>query len=314
MIKLIAKSFITSKNGETAADCQDAREQNEAIGRYAVADGATLSFFPKKWAELLVKHFCYPGEPSLSLEEKNWKEWIEPIQQEWLQWVSETVRETKTYILVDRLSRLESALSTFIGLEFDVNEGEWRAIILGDSCLFHQSGTEFKSHLLEKLEDFQYRPKSFASFPKDNPIGGDPDVIGDKAIPGDLFILATDALAKWIIQQNEAGNLERILNQLKQIETDEQFDRFVDEARDLEDIRLVNDDVTLMLISVEEAQSPEVEDVKPESSLETRTSEEVQPPSGVLRFLFWLILAGVFGFVVGFIILVLILINIDFDR
>ena len=309
MIKLIAKSFITSKNGEIAADCQDAREQNEAIGRYAVADGATLSFFPKKWAELLVKRFCYPGEPSLSLEEKNWKEWIEPIQQEWLQWVSETVRETKTYILVDRLSRLEPALSTFIGLEFDVNEGEWRAIILGDSCLFHQSGTEFKSHLLEKLEDFQYRPKSFASFPKDNPIGGDPDVIGDKAIPGDLFILATDALAKWIIQQNKAGNLERILNQLKQIETDEQFDRFVDEARDREDIRLVNDDVTLMLISVEEAQSPEVEDVKPESSLETRTSEEVQTPSGVLRFLFWLILAGVFGFVVGFIILVLILIN-----
>lgn len=302
MIKLTTSSFITSKKGETAADCQDAKEQNEDIDRYAVADGATLSLFPKKWAELLVKYFCEPNPrgPSLALEEENWEEWIEPIQQEWLQWVSETVQETKTYILVDRLSRRESALSTFIGLEFDVNEGKWRALIQGDSCLFHQSGAEFKSYLLEKLEDFQYRPKSFASFPKDNPVGGDPDFIPDntsKANPGDLFILATDALAKWIVQQNAAGNLDEALNRLKQIETQEQFDKFVNLARDCEDIRLVNDDVTLMLISVEE--------VKPES-LEVPTSEEVQPLSGVSRVL--LILAGVFGFV-GFIILVLILIN-----
>lgn len=268
-----------------------------------------MSFLPKKWAELLVKRFCYPGELSLSLKEENWKEWIELIQQEWLQWVSETVRETKTYILVDRLSRLESALSTFIGLEFDVNEGEWRALILGDSCLFHQSDAEFKSYLLEKLEDFQYRPKSFASFPKDNPIGGPPDVISDKAQPGDLFILATDALAKWIIQHKETGNLEDILNRLKQIETDEQFDLFVAQARDCEDIRLVNDDVTLMLISVEEPQLSDVEDVKPEVHSEVQTSEEAQSLSDTLSFLFWAILAGIFGFVVGFIILVLILLN-----
>ena len=309
MVKLTARRFITPKKGETAADCQDAAEQNEAIGRYAVADGATLSFFPKQWAKLLVERFCYPDELSLSLEEKNWKEWVEPIQQEWLEWVSETVQENKTYMLVDRLSRLEPALSTFIGLEFDRDEGEWKALILGDSCLFHQSGAEFKSYPLEKLEDFQYRPNSFASFPKDNPIGGPPDVIADKACPDDLFILATDALAKWIVQHNEADKLEEVLTQLKQIETREQFEQFVNQAREYKDIRLVNDDVTLMLISVEEVQSSEVEDIQPEIDSEMQTSEEDQTLSSELSFLFWVILAGIFGFIVGAIILVLILFN-----
>ena len=307
MIKLTIRHFITSKKGDTAADCQDAREQNESRGRYAVADGATLSFFPRQWAELLVKRFCYPEGLSLSLEEDNWEAWIEPIQQEWLEKVSETVQETKDYMLVDRLSKLESALSTFIGIEFNIDKGEWKALILGDSCLFHQSGSEFKSYLLERLADFQYRPKSFASFQKDNPIGGPPEVISDKALPGDLFILATDALAKWVVQHKEVskGKLEEALDQLKQIETDEQFNQFVDIARDQEDIRLINDDVTLMLISVEEFQLPETEKIKSEAEI----SEEDHTLSNDLSFLFWAILAGIFGFIVGAIILVLILLN-----
>lgn len=307
MIKLTARSFIAPKKGETTTDCQDAKEQNEPIGRYAVADGATLSFFPRQWAELLVKRFCYPEGPSLSLEEENWEAWIEPIQQEWLEWVSEIVQETKTYILVDRLSKLESALSTFIGLEFNIDEGKWKALILGDSCLFHQSGSECESYLLKKLTDFQYRPKSFASFRKDNPIGGPPEVKTDKALPGDIFILATDALAKWIVQHKEAGKdkLEEALDQLKQLETVEQFNQFVDLARDQEGIRLINDDVTLMLISVEESQLPETEEIKSE----TETPEENQTLSNDLSFLFWVILAGIFGFIVGAIILILILFN-----
>ena len=58
MIKLTSKSFITHKKAESQDDCQDAWCENEELGRYAVADGATRSFFPKEWAELLVEHFC----------------------------------------------------------------------------------------------------------------------------------------------------------------------------------------------------------------------------------------------------------------
>ena len=136
-------------------------------------------------------------------------------------------------------------------------------------------------------------------------------MITGKALPGDLFILATDALAKWIVQHKEAGKgkLEEILDQLKQIETNEQFEQFVGLARDQEDIRLINDDVTLMLISVEEFQPSELGEIKPETFSETKTIEEDQTLSSDLSFLFWVILAGIFGFIVGAIILVLILFN-----
>ena len=303
MIKLKVRSFKTHKKGETLDDCQDANALNEDIGRYAVADGATLSFFPKEWAELLVKHFCHKKDTYLSLEDENWEDWIEPIQQKWLESVSRTVQESKTYMLVDRLSRLESALSTFIGIEFNRDGGEWKALIIGDSCLLHCSGSEFKSYPLQKLEDFPHRPNSFASFPKDNPVGDIPEVIGGKASPGDIFILATDALSKWIIQHDEAKNLNNILERLKKIENNGQFEQFVNQARD-EEVRLVNDDVTLMFISVEESElSEDKEETK------NISSENVQPTSNLISFLFWVILAGLFGFVVGFIILVLILLN-----
>ncbi len=299
MIKLKARSFKTHKKEENEADCQDAYALNEEIGRYAVADGATLSFFPKKWAELLVDCFCYKRNFHLSLENENWKGWIEPIQQEWLEYVSKIVQESKAYMLVDRLSRLESALSTFIGIEFNRGKAEWKALIIGDSCLFHWSGSEFKSYPLQKLEDFPYRPNSFASFPKDNPVGDPPKIIGGKVSPGDIFILATDALSKWIIQHDKDNVLER----LKKIENSEQFEQFVDQARN-EEIRLVNDDVTLMFISAEES---ELSEDKEET--ENISSENVQPMSDLISFLFWVMLIGVFGFVVGFIIFALILFN-----
>lgn len=298
MINLTVKSFIAPKKGETAADCQDAKDQNESIGRYAVADGATLSFFPRQWADLLVKRFCYQEEFPLSLEEDNWEVWIEPIQQEWLESVSKTVQETKDYMLVDRLSKRESALSTFIGIEFNIDKGEWKALILGDSCLFHQSGSEFKSYLLEKITDFQYRPKSFASFQNDNPVGGPPEVKSDKALPGDLFILATDALAKWIVQHRENGEdkLQKALDRLKEIETDEQFEEFVDLTRDQEDIRLINDDVTLMLISVEEAEAIETKADGLEISSEEQVSQgDVELRVNVFEIIFWVLITGFFS-------------------
>ena len=307
MIKLKVWSFKTHKKGETLDDCQDANALNEDIGRYAVADGATLSFFPKKWAELLVNRFCHKKDTYLPLEDENWEDWIEPIQHEWLETVSRTVQESKTYMLVDRLSRLESALSTFIGIEFNRDKGEWKASIIGDSCLFHCSGSEFKSYPLQKLEDFPHRPNSFASFPKDNPVGSPPEMYSGKASPCDIFILATDALSKWIIQHREAKNFG-ILDRLKKIENSEQFDQFVDQARK-EEVRLVNDDVTLMFISVEESGLSKDKEETENISSENDTSENVQPMSNLISFLFWMLLIGVFGFVIGFIILVLILLN-----
>jgi hypothetical protein len=305
MMNLTLYHFITYKKAESLNDCQDAFEVNKEHSRYAVADGATRSFFPKCWAELLVKHFC--ETPDLSLEGKNWKEWLVPIQAAWYKRVKKRVKARNQFYLTNSFNAREPAVATFIGLEIDKVEWKWQAIIIGDSCLFHKSNSGFKSYLIEKSEDFTSHPAAFASFPERNHYN--PTFIGGDIQSGDLLILATDALAKWIVQHEEAGQLEAALNQLKQIKTNKQFDSFVDLARGHENIRLVNDDVTLMLILIEETEPSETREDAEELSVEVQTSEDVESRVNALEFVFWVILAGIFGFVIGAIILVVILLN-----
>ena len=291
-ITLKVLSFITHKKAESLDDCQDAVKVNEDSCRYAVADGATRSFFPKWWAELLVKHFC--EMLTLFPSEENWKEWLNPIQAEWYKWVEERVKARNQFYLTNSFNTREPAVSTFIGLEIDKPKNKWRAIVIGDSCLFHKSKTGSRSYLIEKSEDFTDRPEAVSSLPEKDHY--EPTFVGGEIQSGDIFILATDALAKWIVQHEEAGQLEAALNQLKRIKTDEQFYSFVDLARDHENIRLVNDDVTLMLISVEESESSETKaDGQEISSEEQVSQEDVEPRVNVFEIIFWVLLAGFFS-------------------
>ena len=300
MLKLTAKSFRTHKEAESLDNCQDACARNDEKGRYALADGATRSFFPKEWAVLLVKHFCESAD--LSLVKTDWRDWIGPIQQKWYEQVEEKVSERNLFYLTNSFNTKESAVSTFIGIEFNKDNGVWEAMIVGDSCLFHKSDSGFKSYLMENSADFTNHPEVFASFAKDNHF--EPSFESGRANPGDTFILVTDALAKWIVEHKEVGELDATLNTLKAVKTKEQFYQFVHEARHDEVIRLVNDDVTLILISVEEVQKPEETESEAQTQEPTRQQQDV-----LLRTLFWGILAGVFAFFVGFIILFFVLLN-----
>ena len=300
MIRLTATSFIIHKEAENPDDCQDACAQNDGKGRYAIADGVTRSFFPKEWATLLVNCFCENDD--LSLAKMGWQDSLDPIRQKWYEQVEEKVNERNLFYLTNSFSTQESAVSTFIGIEFNKDNGEWDAMIVGDSCLFHKSAFEFKSYLIENSVDFTNRPDVFASFAKDD--HSEPTFIHGSTNPDDTFILATDALAKWILEHKEIGKLDAALDTLKAIETDEKFYQFVHEARHDEAIRLVNDDVTLMLISVGGTQGPK--DARLEVPSETQTQEPTQQQQDILpRILSWGIFAGVFAFFVGFIILLL---------
>ena len=290
MITLKVASFITHKKAESIDDCQDAIKVNEEYSRYAVADGATLSFFPKQWAELLVERFC--EMPNLSLNAENWKQWLVPIQEKWYKQVEERVKVRGQFYLTNSFNTREPAVSTLVGLEVEKTKQKWRAVVVGDSCLFHKNSSGFRSYLIEQSEDFTSRPEAFASFPEANHY--DPEFIRGEIQSGDTFILATDALAKWILEHKESENLEEILHQLRQIENREEFNQFVDQARD-EDIRLVNDDVALMLISVEESEISEIREDEQEITSDTQIPEDVESQAGVLEILCWGLLTGLFS-------------------
>ena len=192
MIRLTASSFIIHKEAENPEDCQDACAQNDEKGRYAIADGVTRSFFPKEWATLLVEHFC--ESINLSSVRTDWKDWIGPIQQKWYEQIEEKVSERNLFYLTNPFNAKKSAASTFIGIKFNKDNGEWEAMIVGDSCLFHKSDFGFESYLIENSAGFTNRPEVFASFDKDNHF--EPKFIGGDTKPGDTFILATDAFGE----------------------------------------------------------------------------------------------------------------------
>ncbi|MDE0041326.1 MAG: protein phosphatase 2C domain-containing protein [Candidatus Poribacteria bacterium] len=287
MIQLVAKSFITQKAAENREDCQDAFCQNEGMARYAVADGATQSFFPKEWAELLVGHFC---EASVSFPtRKSWRSWIEPVQVRWYAQVKRTVEEHDKFYLNNRFKFKQPAASTFIGLEFDKAQAKWEAMIVGDSCLFHLDARGFRSYEIERSADFTNRPRVFASYDKDN--HSEPSFVKCNATPGDTLILATDALAQWILQQEEAGKRDEVLSELKKIEDQHQFREFINRVRTDEDFPLVNDDVTLMIISVEKDKTQACDKIPEECSPVNTT----RPPPELPPVLLWMMVAVFFG-------------------
>ena len=295
MIKLTSKSFITHKKAESQDDCQDAWCENKEVGRYAVADGATRSFFPKEWAQFLVEDFC---EASVEFPDKNtWKTWLKPIQEKWYTRIADRVKERQEFYLKNSLNSKEPATSTFIGLGFDQVQGKWQAMIAGDSCLFHIGACGFESYIIAKSADFTSHPEVFASYEKDN--HSEPSFVKGDAKHGDNFILATDALAKWILEHEEAGRGDETIGKLKQIENDNQFGEFVNFERTDDDIRLVNDDVTLLIISVDPEQHVKGEEAQPATVATSGIKIEVEPLPSILRLLFRLLVVGILGFVVG---------------
>src|SRR5205085_485746 len=84
---------------------------------------------------------------------------------------------------------------------------KWRGIAVGDSCAFQiRDDKLITSFPISNAGEFNSRPILLCSNPANN-TGVWPEVRiqeGDCKV-GDLFILATDAVAKWFLDQYEAG-------------------------------------------------------------------------------------------------------------
>lgn len=243
----------TQKESENISNCQDAFAINEDKGCFAIADGASQSFYPNIWAEYLVDEFCNYNP---DINENNWQSWLIPCQEDWLKQVKERVvkaQQDKSPVWVTNQNRLnfkQSATSTFIGLQF--LENEVKITIVGDSCLFIFSGEKLlKTYPLKSSQEFDDRPEYFASYSKDNSFS--PRFISiplenNKSLDKIYFILATDALSEYIFQCLE--NNKNILESLLDITCQKDFENFVSSARNSQTLKMKNDDVTLVVLAL----------------------------------------------------------------
>jgi hypothetical protein len=233
-------AFRLAKAGHAPEEYEDAFAAG--ADRFAVADGASEASFAADWARLLTEGFvAAAGKPWQGLD------WLPSLRQRWaaavdgraLPWYAETKRE-------------QGAFATLLGLALQPAAGDkpgtWRALAVGDSCLFHtRAGRVLAAFPLERSTAFGSRPPLLASRP------GGPEPEREQATgryrPGDRFLLMTDALAQWFLARDEQGECpaEDVTGLLLAVDPEAAFVSWVGERRDR---ALRNDDVTLLVVDL----------------------------------------------------------------
>ena len=196
---------------------------------------------------MLVENFTtLPGKPWRDLN------WLEPLRAQWaarvdglpLPWYAEEKREL-------------GAFATFLGMVVrraaQREGGYWRALAVGDCCLFHTCAGRIKqSFPMTRSGDFNNRPRLLGS----RALGLKQSIVRpEQAIgrwrPGDRFLLMTDALAQWLLLRREQRKnpLAAIRRLLAKKSPQEAFASWIENRRQRSVLK--NDDVTLIVVDVE---------------------------------------------------------------
>ena len=247
------KRFSTPKAGNRADECEDdsrvvypAGKDGLNAARIALADGASESAFAKPWAQILTESFARARRPfdlsnptQCALES-----WLAPSQQEWdkkvpwdrIPWHGEAKARA-------------GALATLLALSIEPNRSgrpSWQAVAVGDSCLFVVREDDLLlSFPLEDPAQFNNTPALICSNPANNRgIGEQVRLSQGACAAGDLFILASDALACWILERAAAG--EKPWETLLVLDSPVRWDDWVQAQR--REHTMKNDDTTLIIV------------------------------------------------------------------
>ena len=239
MMRVRFNAFWMQKAGNLPEEYEDAFAPNASpdadTGRdefwCAVADGATETSFSGLWAQLLVDHFVNQRPAQIKADHLsglalNWRQAID----------ARTAHKPLPWYAVEKLER--GAFSSLIGLTIRA-DGSWRALCVGDSCLFH-----VRPHQAIRAFPY-YHPDQFNNHPvllSTNAESVEVQGARGKWQDGDYFLLMTDALAHFFLSQRKlrAHLVSDALDQTG-------FEQIVAEARDDRICR--NDDVTLLKIA-----------------------------------------------------------------
>ncbi|MFO8100483.1 MAG: protein phosphatase 2C domain-containing protein [Salinibacter sp.] len=189
---IITRRLLSISRQGPDADSEDAAavQSNAWPVRAAIADGATEAVFSRLWATLLaqglVERAATPEALTAALPawQARWRDAVHAEAQSAPWYVQEKVRE--------------GAFATLLGLELKRN-GEWRAVTVGDGALFQlRDGTVQRAWPTTDPDAFTNRPALLPSRPG-RPVPS-PEAATGPWVPGDAFLLATDAVAAWLLR------------------------------------------------------------------------------------------------------------------
>jgi len=258
--------FIHPKGSGSLVECDDACALDEQNSVFAVCDGTGSSALPRPWAALLAR--AWVSEPFVDQPDgDSLGRWLDPLRHQWRQWARETWLPT----LNDRYAQLGEALlpdqraddvikvgasSTFLGLRIVEDPRErtiiWQSIAIGDTCvlLFQRDGNDLRPALsfpLEQSSVFNDRPPSIPTRQVENSaLATQFHMRAGACDQGDVLVMATDALAKWLLTSIEQG--DDGWRGLLDNRDPAWYDAFVERERATGAIE--DDDTTLLVIQV----------------------------------------------------------------
>lgn len=290
--------FTLPKVGEYETDIQDAFDYSSDRTLVAIADGASTSLWPREWANLLVEHFCHHNQDSIASIYEQWEEWLRPLQEKWRQHSLKSKKDPTIPWYAQGSKDKDHGSATFVGLKIrppnQAGEKIWEAFAVGDSCLFQikANSDEIVAFPLHKSEQFTTVTNCFHSLPeyKSYPPAFEDGLYKE----GDIFFLATDALAEWIIKDCE-NRIYRWKN-LISIATKEEFTDFINQLRD--DKLIKNDDTTLLRLKVvipggEKTKSSEPNQANPNNRHFQLSNKILKPLGGIVIVSALIIIAGI---------------------
>lgn len=187
----------TPKAGHAPDENEDAAAAD--LGRAAVADGASEGWQSGPWARAVAAAFVRSSPTPATFAD-----WLTAVRSDAApvagapgpprSWYAEAKAE-------------QGAFATLLGVTFEdapADGVKWRAVAVGDSCLFQVRGGALVARFpIESAADFSNRPGLIGSKPAAG--GPDPAWFAGRAEPGDRFYLLTDALAEWFLRSAAAG-------------------------------------------------------------------------------------------------------------
>jgi len=230
--RLSWRSFLLPKAGHAYDECEDSIDGDPETGRFAIADGASESYAAGEWARRLVTGFVSEGATD---------NWLTDSRNAWQE---ETGGGALSWYAEDKLAH--GAHATFLGLSIRLagESVEWEAIAVGDSCLFVISQDNPPvAFPVTQSSGFTSAPALVTSR------GAGPGWKVERGTlrPSDILLLATDALAQYLLASSEEGDFAGPT--LLGLEEEDDFALWVALARDQGKLR--NDDMALGVVEVQ---------------------------------------------------------------
>ena len=248
---MVIRAFITHKQAELFADCQDRFGVNPDAKSIAVSDGMGSTWQQKIWAQLLVDTY---------IESTDWcpsKETIKPLCQTWRTKVADFIQKLKDtnapenmiYRNERNLAEGRSAGATFVGIRF--NDNKWNGTVLGDSCLIEWNGNEAKFNTSQDTDAFDSYPDYFDS-DSSKEGKGIPKPIGGTIKDGTILFLVSDPFSEFLLGHSKQGDVAKYVQQLLSLASHDDFEALVDEWRK---DGMHNDDTTLVIVASDNAEA-----------------------------------------------------------